>query len=276
MPEFMEQGILMDNIVSTLNKYRAYSAVKDFLSLCVLYRYGGYYFDTTTVIVEKTPSNIVKLLTKYDELKIVRTKTGGLFRGLDMKSKTLDATLLANTNYSIGENLINTHGCDVWAMYAPPKHSAIRVMIESYIERAVELGLDEYPSKKKINGTNFDLIINMNPAWKRDRKKNITDKKESIHQILKEDWPGRDESGELAPKKWRNHIIGQLIICAVQEGIVKYFKEKNMWEEFDNTVTPEWMWQTDEPSDEEETKKIQGVLRDIGIGKIHAGQWRKV
>ncbi len=263
---FMGRQGLLTSILDTLKQYRCLSAVKDLLSLLILYKHGGYYFDTTTALVAEDLATIPPQLVAHDEFRIARTKTGGLFY-FDPDDRSLAGTLCANTNpgWRNRQGVVHTHGCDVWAMYAPPGHKAIRTMIDSYIERAQALGLDQHNREIPITETQFDVLVNFNPNWAQLR---------TIHQILTEDWEGT-ENDEAAPKKWRNHVIGQLIICAVQEGIYTYFKKKKKWKAFDPDEHPSYMWATSEPTQEQtDEHHIQGLLADLGLGKQHAGSWR--
>jgi hypothetical protein len=94
-----------------------------------------------------------------------------------------------------------------------------------------------------------------------------------------------DQAGKPAPKKWRNHIIGQLIITAVQEGLVRHYVKKKTWKKHDPNVLPPCMWPTVDPTEAEKGRAprctcdqhdhLQGVLRELGIGKQHEGTWRR-
>lgn len=167
---FMGRGKTLDGIVDTLSKYYMYSAAKDLIELCVLYKYGGYYFDTTMLMPEKKADFPDKFTPepKNDsgepELRFPKTIGGGPYLYL-RNDRSIFGTLSGGMRSKMdGLDVFVSANIDVWAAYFPPRSDALLMMIDSYIERCVNLGLDEYPSKQIIS---IDRIIgtSWNPEW---------------------------------------------------------------------------------------------------------------
>lgn len=220
----------LNAIVQNLTQYGALSAVKDLLSLCVLLQYGGYYFDTTTKIVASRAELFQKLVA-HKTIRIVRTASGGayFFRALDRSV----GAVLASQLESAGNGVVTSKNCDVWAMYAPHRnHDDIAVMIESYLERAYNLGFHNYP-----NGQSAGLWGN------------------TVHQVMTD-----------ADRTQRNELIAKLIMTSVQEALWSRTHGN-----FDGIE-----WDTAFANDSESaTYNVSAVCADLGIGKRHAGNWRR-
>ena len=200
-PAWHGQGIAIRNIVNTLTRYNAYAAAKDLVSLLVLYRHGGYYFDTTT-LVRPLDRNLNSLPTNYVGPKII-------FRGANRThsfTKIDDRSPMATYNFGrVGNKTLPA--VDVWAMYAPPQHKAISLALESYIDRGRNFGLDRYPATKRALAPAVPVSIN--------------DVMNSQNKTI------------------RNRILGTLIIASVQEGLQKETSHHaTSWSIQDVTGTP--------------------------------------
>ncbi len=225
------RGILIDSIVNSLTQYHAYSAVKDLLSLLVLYKHGGYYFDTTiTVNPLVRDAQILRNLLDYSEPRIVLNASRGNFT-FAPDDRSGDATFSAQIISPTMPGVIQTPSVDVWAMYAPKENECVGIMIDAYLERAQNLGLNKYPSSKRIH---------------------ILD--QEVHEIMTRE-----------NKTMRNELIGKLIICSVQEGLVKYTKRQGK-------PVEDYAWETILLSPP--VYGASAYCPSLDIYKRHAGFWR--
>ncbi len=180
-PAWHGQGLAIRNIVNALTRYNAYAAVKDLVSLLVLYRHGGYYFDTTTLLAPADRGRM-RQLPNYVGPKIIARGVGRVHRFDRINDRSAMAT------YKFGRSGNKTlPAIDVWAMFVPPQHQAIATAIESYINRARNFGLDKYPATKTALAPAVPV---------------------SIHTVMTS-----------ANKTTRNRILGTIIIAAIQEGL---------------------------------------------------------
>ena len=261
---FMGRSKQLDAIIDTLSRYKMFSAVKDLVSLCVVYKYGGYYFDTTTM----APKDIVGFPDKLsaeqtDEIRFPATKTGAEYKFMRHLNNQF-ATLSAQTGILPDSNKWFTSGLDVWAMYAPPRHEALAMMIDSYIRRCAAFGLDNYPNETPLdfttadgksmcpyNGQSFDTFV-----------------KDTCKPTVNND----------PATQFRNTLIGNLIIASVQEGLTTYAYElQNKPLPADKTLTPEtakFLWKTSNPPPDVAGDHVQAYLPNLGIPKAHSGSWR--
>jgi len=183
-PMWAGRGIMIDGIVETLARYTAYSAVKDIISLLVLYSQGGYYFDTTTLLRAANHLPFRRAIVNHNEPQIALSAVGGNY-AFHRDDRSGDSTLLAQV-VGAGAGIVNPRGVDVWAMYSPVQHESLATMIDSYLDRCMSLGLNRYPSNKNVLGI-------------------------PVHRIMTQE-----------DKTMRNDLIGKLIICSVQEGLYKW------------------------------------------------------
>lgn len=293
---FMGRGPVLDKVVETLARYEAFSSVKDILSLCVLHKYGGYYFDTTTALLEANHTDVPPKLVAHDDLRIACMMDKSAFVRFNPHDRGLVATLDSNAMIDFKTMSSRpddpkiwdegTHGCDVWAMYAPPQHKALRLMLDACIERAENLGLHAFPTNTSIVGSYMEQEMNA-----RNPDAAFT----TINDVMTRDWNVLTE-GKENKKKYRNHVIGRIIITAVQEGLLTHYIKLGTWQSHNaNTanVCPPYMWESVEATDQQKddhknahpcncTRKepagphthLQATVPVLGIGKQHKGSWR--
>lgn len=238
------RGIRIDRIVDTLTKYRAFAAVKDLVSLLVLYKHGGYYFDTTTAIGEGYREHLKRLLADRAEPSVVRTATGqGIWFVPDDDSPAATWGLGMQQPTSILLSNI-----DVWAMYAPARHESVATMIDSYIERASQLGLDSHPDNKVVPA----IAQYFGNA--------------SIDAMMTQDQYRQPV---------RNSLIGKLIINSVLRGLHTYARKRGRQDITD------YAWETKliakaghDPALFQGMEHAVANAPAIGIQKQHAGAWR--
>lgn len=275
---FMGRGILLDSILGTLGSYRLLSAAKDLLSLCIMYKYGGYYFDTTTIVpVDQSDALCETLENTPPEIRFPSTAGGAGSYSFYRHDSSAFATVFANTNKLQESGKFWTANLDVWALYTPPRHPGLAMMIDSYINRCVDLGLDSHPNNKVLDfGANS--TINRGEKW-----------------VWKDEWNGRtfhdfvtnvckpDVDKDPATSA-RNNIIGNLIITSVQEGLNNYlfeYQDKPIpGEQGVKDEVSRYLWKTDYASSELKAKyspaKVQASIPEIcNMPKAHSGSWRK-
>ncbi|WP_346882201.1 glycosyltransferase [uncultured Algibacter sp.] len=121
--------------LQTLDALRAYSAIKDLLSLIILYKEGGFYMDTTMMIKNATALN--KVLSETITVpKVVQIDGGvshqvGLQTGISIASGTD-----GRVDYMPTVPLI-----DVWTISSPIKNKSLELMFKSYVSRCNRMGL---------------------------------------------------------------------------------------------------------------------------------------
>jgi mannosyltransferase OCH1-like enzyme len=250
-----------------MSAYNMRSAVKDFLCLLVLYRYGGWYFDTTTAITEPTPDDLVaklKAVTKSysdyiaveDEVRFVKTRKGGQIT-LMLDDRSDDYTMMLGQLPKNLPGVVQLDDIDTWGIYAPPRHPAILTMIDSYIERARNMGLDRY-----------GLCDTVRPPK--------TAKQQRNHRYLLQDISAithgaNDQEKMEIVKGERNRIIGNINIASVQEGLAKY--RTTSGRSVAETTISTW---AATKAEADARPGVHVVVIEFGIGKRHAGNWRNV
>jgi hypothetical protein len=261
------RGELINAIVATLSAYNMRSAVKDLLCLMVLFRCGGWYFDTTTAITETTPGDIVtKLRTvsrRYsdqlaaeDEVRFVKSR---IKRKLTLKldDRSDEYTMMLGNLPSNLPGVVELDDIDTWGMFAPPCHPAILTMIDSYVERAQKMGLDRYG------------LCDTGPSPK-------TAEQQRNHRYLVQDISSITQGATDAEKlelvrAERNRIIGNINIASVQEGLAKYRPTSG------RSLTETTFATRSAPAAEAAAHpRVHVVVNEFGIGKRHAGNWRNV
>jgi len=262
-----DRGRLINAVVATMSAYNMRSAVKDFLCLLVLYRYGGWYFDTTTAITEEMPSDIVaklKAVTKSssddvvveDAVRFVKTRIGGRIT-LMLDNRSDNYTKLLGQLPKALPGVVEIDNIDTWGIYASPRHPAILTMIDSYIERARNMGLDRY-----------GLCDTVQPPKTAQQQMNH---RYLLQEISATTLGANDDEKLEIVRSERNQIIGNINIASVQEGLVKY-RTTSGRSVAETTIATR-------PATEAERKAHTGVhvvVIEFGVGKRHAGNWRNV
>ncbi len=131
--------------ISILNKMKANAAVKDLLSLIILYTHGGFYFDTTTIINNYATLN--NYLSAPTAKRAPSIAGGSVYYINNLQTQKLIFT--NNTNDFMGYDAPLPQ-IDVWAMYSPPGDLATEMMYKSYVSRCNHVGV--YPGAKRSAG----------------------------------------------------------------------------------------------------------------------------
>jgi hypothetical protein len=254
-------------IIATLSAYNMRSAVKDLLCLVVLYRYGGWYLDTTTAITEPVPGNIVHKLRAVtrsysgdiaveDEVRFVKPRIRSKLT-LKLDDRSHNYTLMLENLPRNLPRVVELDAIDTWGMYAPPRHPAILTMIDSYIERARNMGLDRY-----------GLCDNASPPKTTQQQLN--------HRYLLQDSSsiaqGASSEEKMALVRGeRYRIIGNINIASVQEGLATY-RATSGRSVAETTIDTRSATRVEA----EAHPRVHVVIKEFGIGKRHAGSWRNV
>ena len=262
-----DRGRLINAVVAAMSAYNMRSAVKDFLCLLVLYRYGGWYFDTTTAITEPTPADIVaklKAVTKpysddiavEDEVRFVKTRKGGKLT-LMLDDRSDECTMMLGLLPGDLPGVVALDDIDTWGIYSPPRHPALLTMIDSYIERARNMGLDRY-----------GLCDDDRPPKTAQQQRNHRYLLQDISAVVQ--GANDDEKLEIARGE-RNRIIGNINIASVQEGLAKYRAASGRGVAETTIAT-----RAATEAEAEAHPRVHVVVIEFGIGKRHAGNWRNV
>lgn len=179
MPRWYAEAL---QVLGALNQARAWSACKDLVSLLVLYSYGGYYMDTTTLIIPsvKGPALNAGFEATYDSPRVPRLGDDTVRHQPFLQT---GVAIVTGGDFRAGDDgMLNVPLIDVWAFYSPSHDECTSWMIMSYVSRCNRLGIND-------NGTpsNFDAISGL----------------QELNDV------GRDT------------LIGQLIIRSVYDGLIE-------------------------------------------------------
>ncbi len=263
----LERGQLINAIIATMSAYNMRSAVKDLLCLLVLYRYGGWYFDTTTAITEPSPGDIVTKLRPVtepyseeiaveNEVRFVKTRIGRKLT-LKLDDRSDEYTMMLGNLPADLPGVVELDDIDTWGMFAPPRHPAILTMINSYIDRARNAGLDRY---------------GLCDTGQRPK----TTQQQRNHRYLLQDISAiiqgaSDEEKVEIVRGERNRIIGNINIASVQEGLAQYRATSGRSAAETIIAT-----RSATKAEAEAHPRVHVVVNEFGIGKRHAGNWRNV
>jgi hypothetical protein len=262
-----DRGRLINAVVATMSAYNMRSAVKDFLCLLVLYRYGGWYFDTTTAITEPKPRDIVAKLRAFmkpysddiaveDEVRFVRTRKGGKLT-LMLDDRSDDYTMMLGRLPSDLPGVVALDDIDTWGIYAPPRHPAILNMIDFYLERARNMGLDRY-----------GLCNDDRPPKTAQQQRNHRYLLQDISAVMQ---GANDQEKMEIVRGEPNRIIGNINIASVQEGLAEYRATSGRGAAETTIAT-----RAATEAEREAHPRVHVVVIEFGIGKRHAGNWRNV
>jgi hypothetical protein len=251
-----------------LHRFQAFSACKDLLSLILLWRFGGYYLDTSVEVAPPavcaaysvkggvTPRRLQDALKKknsHPRFPRITEAKGRLFTAPIIEhqpflesSQALTTGL--DTSAETQDLILKLPQLDVWAMYSPAGHTALEIAIKSYVSRCNRLGLNRSDSPLNFNRVKGSDILAMLPVQN-----------------------GTAVSAKRR-KDYRNELIGNLVCRSVYDGLVVSYGEdpaqiqKYTWLalEYDDGTAP--------PPGEEKPK--QDIVPELGIIKRYMGSWR--
>lgn len=225
------------DILVYLNSVKAFSAAKDLLSIIILHTYGGYYFDTTTIITPGLENQLNNNLeTTYNAPRAVQISDTKIRHYLGIQ--TGKSIMGWENREELADFLVNVILIDVWALYSPKNHPCFELILQSYVSRCNRMGL--YPGGISMN---FDKL----PGSK----------------II--------QDGEI-----RDTLIGQLIIRSVYDGFLErccYTEQTGL----NTNNLSKFCWKAEERhpnSDWEEFGKYK--VTALGINKIPRNSWRGI
>ncbi|EPX61979.1 hypothetical protein D187_009882 [Cystobacter fuscus DSM 2262] len=234
-------------VLHELNRHKAFSAVKDLLSLLVLYTQGGIYLDTTTRL--SAMAERMKYMGQQNLNKGIE-QLGGEPRVVLLEDTIPHAPLLQTTQAILfGEDdsgkgspkPIDVPLIDVWALYSPPGHAAFKTMLLSYVSRANRMGLNQTRTPANV----FSKIGD-----------------EEVHGVdLLQDREGRE---------LRNKLIGNLIIRSVYDGLLVNCSN------LDGEQLANYAWPTLPlaQSDKQNPDEHSLFVPSLGIVKTYRNTWR--
>jgi hypothetical protein len=169
-------------VLTSLDAAKAFSAIKDLISLVILYRHGGYYLDTTTFPDLEAHTRLADAVGHPpDSPRMVQLSDGPATRHVPGLQTGRSIVSGKDPRAMVDEFFVPL--VDVWAMYSPPQDPTILLAIQSYVSRANRVGL--YPGGEPFN---FGKTM--------------------ASDVLKNEDSGREE------------LIGNLVIRAVYDGFL--------------------------------------------------------
>jgi hypothetical protein len=231
----------IDDILYGLVEAKAFSALKDILSLIILWKHGGYYFDTTTRVASsyvlhkyahdagveaatlmnalKEPPSAVRLalLDDGDTFHLPFLQTGRAIESGGDPRPALDGSKVPLV--------------DVWAMYAPAGDTTIRLALDSYISRCNRMGLNRggHPS-------NFDQL----------------------------------DGTQTMQGPYRDDLIGNLIIRAIYDALLTLCDGDG-----DRIASYCWPAVSLSETDQSIENGASKIVPSLGIAKRYTNSWRR-
>lgn len=227
--------------LDALDRARAWSACKDLVSLLVLYGFGGYYMDTTTLIAPSAEPAAIRagFDATYASPRLPRLADTGLRHQLLLQ--TGEAIVSGRDDRVDDAGTFTLPLVDVWAFYSPRYDECMANIFVSYVSRCMRLGLND-------NGelANFDAIA------------------------------GDDELRTLG----RDTLIGQLIIRSVYDGLIEQaYRDLSVQGNDDpdkDAVAQQvlaYTWPTAAPPQD---AHAHVALPTLHIDKRYTGSWRNL
>jgi hypothetical protein len=248
-------------VLNSLDKHKAMSAVKDLLSLVILYVHGGFYFDTTLEFAESHKHLLrevggvrqrikdkEEVLEPLDEDSIQE----GLLASLAATCKTLRVPRICNKDGVAAKvthqpllqtgSSISTGGhaaipgftvphIDCWALYCPKGDKAMGLAFRSYVSRCNRMGLYQGGAPSNFAALSGDALLADKGAGGREG---------------------------------RNTLIGNLILRSLYDGIMVTYDADTLAE------VEKYTWKSVE---------IPGkcdFVEELGMVKFYRGTWRGV
>jgi hypothetical protein len=143
----------LQRVINSLYQHNAFSAIKDLMSLIILYAHGGYYFDTTVKVDPDNQHIFLNGLHEYDSPRVVGRGKGRIHYH-QIGLMTANAILLGRDVDAEDIPILAVPAIDVWAMYSPKGHESVKLMLLSYVSRCIKMGL--YSGGKPTNFAGLD------------------------------------------------------------------------------------------------------------------------
>ncbi|WP_375769973.1 hypothetical protein NR798_03525 [Archangium gephyra] len=233
------------DVLKRLDRHKAFSAVKDLMSLLILYLHGGLYLDTT-VRLSPAPERMGKpnQQSLRDGLRALGdTPKLPVFGGEQPHQPLLYTPLAVSTgarDYDLGEDtVLQVPVLDVWALYSPAAHPVFETMVNGYVARAERVGVTR--SGFTTNLQNFPEGVA--PA--------------TFGVDLLKDVYGRDG---------RNELIGNLVIRSVLDGLLSGCPDET------DQLAHRFGWPAVELPNME---KRSVLVPTLGITKEYHNSWRR-
>lgn len=150
----------MEAIIATLARYRAYAAVKDLLSYAIMNKHGGYFFDTTTRISGVGTPQIRRMLdAPADGPRVPFYKVQGGGKYMRPDDQSADYTQMFPIGVIPDARTVHVPNFDVWALYSPPQSVLFNTAVSSYLDRAMNFGLNAYPSVARLGSKSVHEVM---------------------------------------------------------------------------------------------------------------------
>lgn len=172
-PHSVKYAGKFNEILKSLDQFRAFAATKDLVSLAVMYSQTGYFFDTTTQIGVGYRPHLRRLLC---DGPLPRAPYSGKDADPNSRQYVRDdesADFTARFGFGPmgmaglgGKPMVMVPAFDIWAMYSPKKYnSAFSTALASYIRRAEQMGfLSPDNTQVDLYGKSLSSVMNTLPT----------------------------------------------------------------------------------------------------------------
>ena len=154
---------LIDFVIRQLLGANMFSAAKDLMSMCILWKHGGVYMDTTTLLDEHQIGQALLLEPKHATFMQVPggDKTATFMsgkKGLKAKYTARDVGMhvVRKNDGGYKKGFVKTHNVDVWGISAPKEDPLVYKIIKGYVGRCEYIFGDEkivHPDPGKLAAT---------------------------------------------------------------------------------------------------------------------------
>jgi hypothetical protein len=259
-----------DEALAGLHEQKAFSAIKDVLSLVVLKAHGGYYFDTTTQVADEALSEKYKARSLAEALAetpdaprvaLIAREGQAHYPGI----QTRQAILFGRDGE--GPEPIGVPLVDVWAMYSPKDHPAMDLMWKSYISRYNRLTPPE-PEAQASSSLHAELASDVASTSQLPHADSSQSSQACPMKSLDE-MTVNDMLNDRGPEGLRNLLIGNLVMRSVYDGLLASCAK------FDGDAVVDYSWPT-EKLDKEDTDRTRAslIVPGLGIAKEYKNSWR--
>lgn len=155
-------GVRLKNVLDTMARYRMLAAVKDLLSLAIMVKHGGFLLDTTTLLGPSWKLQMQNTLNSPpDGPRVPCYPLGNGAGGKTMRpdDDSLDYTRMYPMGVPPDARAVNIPNFDVWGFCSPPGDALFQVALDSYLNRAMNAGLDKYPAVKMIGSKSANEFL---------------------------------------------------------------------------------------------------------------------
>lgn len=223
-------------VLQRLDRHNAYAAVKDLMSMLIIYLHGGLCMDTTAKVLttrELVRCRGLRMKHALSDLgnQVLIPKISDDTWQHQPFLQTAQAILFGRDREFSGHErtFVDVPAIDVWALYGPVGHPIFETMIDSYVSRANRVGLNRSGQGESLgkvgefDGKDLGVMLMHDPSF----------------------------------RGTRNDLIGNLVVRSVFDGICS--APADSWGLWDTVAI--------EPNK-------HYLVPQLGIGKVYKNSWR--